>query len=875
MRKIQNIAFVLLATLFASCINDHIEPTFCRDAELAISVSTSSAGTRVQGDNDDMPTAESIVKDLQYFLYVKGSGVDAAPIYAGTITDITDNDDIDNDSPRPDAPADEDDNFSKTVQIPASALNALFPDGATECEIYVIANYLDNTMDAEHFDGIDLTKDLANATRKNLKAIELNTTFYKLLGDVEMTPTSFVMDSEGTDIVSRGTGNNINTLTSGTIYLTRAAAKVMIEVNVQNAIDVSGNTWEPITQITDPTARKMFISFYNGVTTGVIDDGSDVAGSNAVATVTDADAYYKVENVQLQSGKIATDGATGDTSAVTRAGESTSWVSAVDFYSYANSWTAGDEEHEPYFEISIPWRKKATGQDDSANWVTYNYTVPIAMNNNRFDRNKLYLIRLNVGALGDLSTLEEYQYSYVVLNWDEVTVNATLTRPKYFVVDEEYVEVYNEPSYSVDFTASDIVSAEILSIIKPDYSDRDPIEDNYIYGSKDSTTGVATVNGSSLKADREGNRGNENSFSVTVDNSTDDGDGKSITLNHTLVNDMTNSWFDYVPYTVVVRATMTITDSAGNTSTMVKDITFKQFPAMYVYADTNESFYKHDSNTNDNNGDAYYNDNNDPRNTFVNGWYSVYDGEDYSDQKSSVVTNNPSTHGHVPGLVASSNANPNQYVLTVSSFASDQQYVIADPRSRTSDVSGLQLGTIANSYAVDYDFKLETSKRQLKYYYRTIEDREDGSTNKSTSADDYVTGRHIAPKYRIASSYSVVDRNSCDALAEARRRCATYQENGYPAGRWRLATYAEIELIVSLSYRGIIPALFTSSSSYWCAQGSVKGDDNGKVTLNGNNSGVSVRCVYDEWYWGNKRLSTNTSDTPNFSQFVWGDMKIW
>ncbi|MBQ4273725.1 MAG: hypothetical protein IJB94_01985, partial [Clostridia bacterium] len=42
-------------------------------------------------------------------------------------------------------------------------------------------------------------------------------------------------------------------------------------------------------------------------------------------------------------------------------------------------------------------------------------------------------------------------------------------------------------------------------------------------------------------------------FSVTVDNSTDDGDGKSITLNHTLVNDMTNSWFDYVPYTVVVR----------------------------------------------------------------------------------------------------------------------------------------------------------------------------------------------------------------------------------------------------------------------------------------------------------------------------------
>lgn len=110
MRKIQNIAFVLLATLFASCINDHIEPTFCRDGELSISVSTRSAGTRGQGVNDDMPTAESIVKDLQYFLYVKGSGDTAAPIYAGTITDITDNDGIDNDADRPDTPADEDDN---------------------------------------------------------------------------------------------------------------------------------------------------------------------------------------------------------------------------------------------------------------------------------------------------------------------------------------------------------------------------------------------------------------------------------------------------------------------------------------------------------------------------------------------------------------------------------------------------------------------------------------------------------------------------------------------------------------------------------------------------------------------------------------------
>ncbi|MBE6219975.1 MAG: DUF1566 domain-containing protein [Rikenellaceae bacterium] len=805
MRKIQNIAFLLLATLFASCINDNIEPSFCRDAELAISVSTSSAGTRVQGDNDDMPTAESIVKDLQYFLYVKGSGEDAAPIYAGTITDITDNDDIDNDSPRPDIPADEDDNFSKTVQIPASALNALFPGGATECEIYIIANYLDNTMDAEHFDGIDLTKDLANATRKKLKAIELNTTFYKLVGDVEMTPTSFVMDSEGTDIVSRGTGNNINTLTSGTIYLTRAAAKVMIEVNVQNAIDVSGNTWEPITQITDPTARKMFISFYNGVTTGVIDDGTDVAGSNAVPTITDAGAYYKVENVQLQSGKIATDGATGDTSAVTRADESTSWVSAVDFYSYANSWTAGDEEHEPYFEISIPWRKKAAGQDDSANWVTYNYTVPIAMNNNRFDRNKLYLIRLNVGALGDLSTLESYEYSYIVLNWDEVTVNATLTRPKYFVVDEEYVEVYNEPSYSVDFTASDIVSAEILSIIKPDYSSDTAVENNYIYGSANNTEGVSSFSPSS---------GNTSPFTVSVDNSTDDGDSKSITLTHTLNNDMDSNGFDYVPYTVVVRATMTITDSAGNTSTMVKDITFKQYPAMYIKADKNT-------------GGNIVNDNqtsNDDK-----GYVFVYNNQLYSGSAWSVVRS----------CQDGGNKNPNMYVITTSVLASNSSYILADPRSRTAQ-TGSALG-IGNSY----------NGKVLTYYY-------------ASSTDNM---NYLSPKFRIASSFGKC--GSAISLSDARKRCAAYQEQGYPAGRWRVPTVAEMKYIAKLSAEGFIPHLFTGGRSYWSASGSITYDTNGNINNPTSITGSAfVRCVYDEWYWGSEPIADKT-------KFTWGDEKIW
>ena len=43
-------------------------------------------------------------------------------------------------------------------------------------------------------------------------------------------------------------------------------------------------------------------------------------------------------------------------------------------------------------------------------------------------------------------------------------------------------------------------------------------------------------------------------------------------------------------------------------------------------------------------------------------------------------------------------------------------------------------------------------------------------------------------------------------------RCAGYQEAGYPAGRWRVPTMAEINYIVQLSGWGVIPSLFSESS---------------------------------------------------------------
>ena len=865
MRKIQNIAFVLLATLFAGCINDHIENTFCRDGVLTLNLSTSAVGTRADGTMDDGGDSyhpeESTIYDIQLFLYPANSTEKTPAVYATKI-----------DVKAAEKP--NHDTTEQTVTVPAGAINKLCPNPGDKCDIYVIVNYYEQMKE-------DLTAGFTDATstREYLKGRPLKTEFVEIdeeFGDV-WAPRSFVMDSDknvdGQSKPYTVTRKEDNSLESETIYVTRAAAKIAIEICVESFTDAEGNRWEALTDVKEGTERYMTLDFFNGVKEGIINDNShiDATGKDiAVSSISDG-TYYSVSNLELLPGGLSndiqpplsdnTEGTEGsEGSEGTEGSTSTAkyFVPEARLYSYTTAWgskdvTNSDETYDPnadapHFKLSIPWKKTT---QNSESWVTYNYTVPIGLGLNQLVRNKLYVIRLHVSALGNLNYLDESVYSYKVCDWDDVTVNATLTRPKYFVVEEEYVEIYNKDSYSVDFSASDIVSAEIVSIIKPDYSAEIPQEYEYIYGNANSDSGLATVDGSGFS-------GNTEDFEVNVDEK-----NNKITLSHTLVNNMSSTSFDYVPYTVKVKATMTITDSAGKETYMVRYITFKQYPAIYIYADTNASFVSTESSNADNNN---------PANTFVNGWNRPGGSETIAPGVTIINNQNPTKAGTVYGYYGSSNHNPNQYVITVSSLDSSLPYIIADPRSRTSDVSSLNIGTIATSYAVDYDFNLTSEQHQLQYYYPTNYARTDGSTTLSEDAKDYVTGYHIAPKYRIASSYSVT--SGVNTLQIARQRCATYQENGYPAGRWRMPTYAEVAFISLMSHREIIPRLFDEGESYWCAHGQFVPDDEGNVNLGGSGS-ISIRCVYDEWYWGSERLSTDTSVTPNYSQFVWGDMKIW
>ncbi|MDY5813483.1 MAG: hypothetical protein SPJ97_03025 [Bacteroides sp.] len=145
--------------------------------------------------------------------------------------------------------------------------------------------------------------------------------------------------------------------------------------------------------------------------------------------------------------------------------------------------------------------------------------------------------------------------------------------------------------------------------------------------------------------------------------------------------------------------------------------------------------------------------------------------------------------------------------------------------------------------------------RKLRYYY--------------PAENNARTRNMIAPKFRVASSYGVT---SAIVRGNAKARCASYQEDGFPAGRWRVPTAAEVRYIIDLSEQKKIPRLFgyepslNLTATYWTA--------NGLITITGRNvttndypsdeTEAHVRCVYDEWYWGNKAIE-------NKQTFTWGD----
>ena len=523
----------------------------------------------------------------------------------------------------------------------------------------------------------------------------------------------------------------------------------------------------------------------------------------------------------------------------------TSMTHDIPFYSYPTNIerTISDESKECYLELMIPWT--------SANSTVrnYYYHIPIEKDNSNneitaLERNHHYMITAEVSILGSLEEENPVELlpKYVVQNWSEVALDADLKNYRYLWVKEpingQYWEMKNTEVLEIPYNSSHPCERIIVKCKQPNLYRGNDEEHNSLFESEDPGTDPGT----------------SDFYCGFVD-------GK-IVYKHGLDNNYESDYFDFTPYDIEI--TIQHVDDKNNVKDeLSKTILIKQYPAIYAEADENS-----DGNTDKNNG---Y--------TFVNGYYSTtrngtqhdkYMGLDKQDRFNSV-----------PGLV-NTNASPNMYVFTVTSVEGTN-YIIGDPREKEIDSDFINAKRVYynpndNETAwVQANALYDGTQRGLQYYYATEVDATDASTLQNSR-----TKNIIAPKFRIASAYGVLHNGdeASEDLEGMKKRCASYQEDGYPAGRWRLPTEAEFKFILSMVNRKVnnvsspmLPEMYILGANYWCAHGLGYVQNNGTVKMSyisHTDDGESTRCVYDDWYWGSERALTGEAKKT----FTWGDEPI-
>jgi len=491
-------------------------------------------------------------------------------------------------------------------------------------------------------------------------------------------------------------------------------------------------------------------------------------------------------------------------------------------YMYPQHWDYGSTESprkEPYLKLVVPWVRSADPEHGIlATQKQFYYKIVIPDDHREefkrsFVRNNWYHIDVNVGILGSetdeamVKVLSGWCYIVYWQDKEVVIKNAEIGKARYLSVEQDSYSFYNVDNVTLPYVSSHPVSIINVSATRP------------YYGTSD--VGTSTLGGV-VRADAEGHKYLEfaNAASWLTDT------GTSIELNHPLENDYTKKLFDYSPYTITY--TLVHTDNPDD-EVYRKTQIITQYPAIYIQMTENP-----DKKNNNKHWGYVYVDN------------DQYTRARYDADKAAAKAADPSLTDkawedeHIWRVVHYSSGGRDMYKINVTVLPTDSDFVIGDPREDRPQY--LREFREAPS--------LGGEDRTLQYYY-------------PTEASDR-TLNMIAPAFRISTKYSGTEYGGT-GLQQARYRCASFQENGFPAGRWRLPTKAEIRFASMLSSNGVFEWQF--SSNYWSANGAINvSQSTGKVTDAPSVTKALIRCVYDSWYWGDKQLD-------NIEQFTWADAR--
>lgn len=622
----------------------------------------------------------------------------------------------------------------------------------------------------------------------------------------------FVMTGSGTVSLDRSVSPYSGSCTLG---LKRLASKVELSIHVaQEITNAEGVVWVPNYSAID-------IRIINAKSKGL------VGGTPYTAGTTKQDKgffdYYRRY------------GTAGELDGETRA-------SVGPFYSYSNSWTDPFASESTYAELVVPFSIK------DAQTTTYSYyKYKIRLLTGELEPNKWYTQRVNISLLGALHQGEEIpeisDNTFFIRDWSDVSTSIVINDNRYLqVLYSGSVSTSTTNEYNTQFGISanlrpTVVMLDNLDEVAIAYSSSPDVSlvsvEKYYYDFSGNTASrvtaagsgagsVTSFSGTGTAADHWvagfNNAGTPRPVEVWLSNG-------NINIKHTLDNrdsDSDNS-YDVSAFYLKLHVRHYDLDSDSQEGTY-SDIYIVQKPAISIEAD--------------------------------------YTGATHGTSGACVSVNNGNNVPGTNGTSDGQNTNFNQYVISISRLNSESTYLIADPRVDRENAVPYWTNSASSKYISGYDSDgnpiISSDARRLQFYRET----------RSESTENM-----IALSFRFASSHGATTNIN---EQNAKYRCATYQENGCPAGRWRLPTVAEVKFAMSLSANGMIPYLFGSesnSTTYWVAGGCLTIDrSTNPATISDLKpstliSSGPVRCVYDEWYWKDKL--TDTQKTT----FTWGDMQ--
>ena len=615
---------------------------------------------------------------------------------------------------------------------------------------------------------------------------------------------SFVMSSDELATVTLETDGDNNRTASGRVKVSRSAAKIQFFLLIPDQFeDETNRIWEPV------LSAGISISMSNAVKRGKVDGEYAVQNEDYVS-------YGSRAVVALDDSQVI-------------AGHEDYKYSHIPFYSYPCAWS-DLSDYATTIVFRIPWKIRG---EDNYQWKKYQLSPNVATLDLR--RNNFYRTFVSVQSLGGAdkeSVVIIPECDYEIIPWmnegttaGEGLVPGELITYKYLVVDQPEQVLNNEPMAYFTYVSSAPISSVTIKRVQ------------YYINSNANPLTTQNVN-RTVTADEADV--NTNVGAITINKETPG----LVTFYHSLAE---------MYSAVTIEAT--ITNSDGCT----QDVVIVQNPSISLIREAKSGdvfvngYFARVANSpfgtrwRASSGDYFYRD---PKSS--NSTAAVTMPSPSSDYGTTIYKGQGGSGGGLTTFytteirISSFNTGNNTYSYSYGGAVHDEVYRIGDPRKTTEEV-----------------YNSSWSLHPYLYYNNTAQGANTAwqeplkILTTSQSAEDQ---NIVAPKFLVSSSLNAMLTTGLPTFDQAVSRAAVYQEAGYPAGRWRIPTEAEMAFIVARQQDGTIPDLYVAGSDYWSGSGRLMtiSTSGTSITMkDGNGDRQSVRFVYDLWYWGDEPSTTN------------------